>query len=381
MTRATVRSPLRLVLIRAGILALLATPARAHVFTITEALAILKTDGTYQIDLTVDCDALALGVSSTTDSAALVQWLHQMTPEEFDQAVEKARRTILRRVRVRFDGVKQTPTVRFPEHGTPLAAKRNPPTVLGVTARLSGMIPPGATEFRFGASRAFNAVHLTILEQATASGVKHMLGVSEDSPPFRIGQAAQTVTRGQVALEYLRLGFEHIVPKGFDHMLFVLGLFLLSTRLRPLLLQVTSFTVAHSLTLALSMYGVVSLPPRLVETLIALSIAYVAVENLFTSELKPWRPALVFAFGLLHGLGFAGVLRELGLPRAEFATALVTFNLGVEGGQLAVITLAFLAVGWMRKKDSYRRRVVVPLSILIALVGAYWAIQRMIHGV
>jgi hypothetical protein len=156
----------------------------------------------------------------------------------------------------------------------------------------------------------------------------------------------------------------------------VLGLFLLSTRLGPLTWQVTAFTIAHTLTLGLSMYGLVSLPSRLVETLIALSIAYVAIENIVTSELKPWRPVLVFGFGLLHGLGFAVVLRELGLPQGEFVTALFSFNIGVELGQLSVIAMAFLAVGWFRERSWYRRAIVLPASLAISLVGLYWAAQR-----
>ena len=120
-------------------------------------------------------------------------------------------------------------------------------------------------------------------------------------------------------------------------MLFVLGIYLLSGRARSVLWQVSAFTVAHSITLGLSMYGVVAVSPRIVEPMIALSIAYVAIENIFLSELKSWRVALVFAFGLLHGMGFAGALKELGLPRSEFVTALLTFNVGVEAGQLAVI--------------------------------------------
>jgi hypothetical protein len=121
----------------------------------------------------------------------------------------------------------------------------------------------------------------------------------------------------------------------------------------------------------------VSLPARVVEPMIALSIAYVAVENLLTSELKPWRLALVFSFGLLHGMGFAGVLRDLGLPRSEFLTALVTFNVGVEAGQLSVIVLAFAAVAfWRSKGPAYRRFIVQPASLAIALVGLYWTVQR-----
>jgi hypothetical protein len=177
-------------------------------------------------------------------------------------------------------------------------------------------------------------------------------------------------------MKYLSLGFGHILPQGPDHVLFVLGQFLLSTRVRPLLWQVTAFTMAHSITLALSLYGLVRLPSIVVEPLIAMSIAFVAVENLITSELKPWRPFVVFGFGLVHGLGFAGVLTDMGLPRNQFATGLVTFNVGVELGQLAVIGLAFAAVGWLRRCAWYRRGVVFPASTAIAAVALFWTVQR-----
>ena len=166
------------------------------------------------------------------------------------------------------------------------------------------------------------------------------------------------------------------MPNGLDHVLFVLGLFLLNTLWRSVLWQVSAFTIAHSITLALGMYGVIGAPPSIVEPLIALSIAYVAVENLVRSELTPWRVALVFAFGLLHGMGFAGVLTELGLPRGEFVTALVAFNVGVESGQLLVIAAAFALVGWHQAQPSYRRRVALPASLAIACVAAYWTIER-----
>ena len=161
-------------------------------------------------------------------------------------------------------------------------------------------------------------------------------------------------------------------------MLFVLGIFLLTRRTKAILWQVSAFTLAHSITLGLSIYGLVSISPRVVEPLIALSIAYVAVENVLLSELKPWRIVLVFAFGLLHGLGFAGALRDVGLPRSEFATALVTFNVGVEAGQLAVIAAATAMVGWYCRRDWYRRRIVVPVSATIACVAVYWVVERIV---
>jgi len=101
---------------------------------------------------------------------------------------------------------------------------------------------------------------------------------------------------------------------------------------------------------------------------------------MITSDLKPWRPAVVFCFGLLHGLGFAGVLRELGLPQGEFASSLIAFNVGVELGQLAVVLMAFLAIGWFRRKTWYRASIVLPLSALIAMIGFYWSVQRAFYG-
>src|SRR5262249_54583299 len=152
-----------------------------------------------------------------------------------------------------------------------------------------------------------------------------------------LNQAPAHDSRPAVLANYIALGFTHIIPEGTDHILFVLGLFFFATTWRSLLSQVTAFTVAHSITLALSMYGVVSAPARIVEPLIAVSIAIVAVENILVRRPHRWRPLLVFAFGLMHGLGFAGVLRELGLPRQDFGLALAGFNIGVEAGQLAVI--------------------------------------------
>ena len=179
--------------------------------------------------------------------------------------------------------------------------------------------------------------------------------------------------------EAARLGFTHILPTGVDHVLFVLGLFLLAPRLRVVLAQVTAFTVAHSVTLGLTLYGAASAPASIVEPLIALSIAYVAVENLLTSTLKPWRLALVFGFGLLHGLGFAEALARLELPRSALLTTLVSFNVGVEAGQLTVLALAALTVALIRLDPvTYRRWIVRPASAAIGSAGVIWTVERLL---
>lgn len=176
---------------------------------------------------------------------------------------------------------------------------------------------------------------------------------------------------------YLKLGFTHILPEGFDHILFVIGLCLLSNKIKVIFWQATAFTVAHSITLALSMKNVIVAPSAIVEPIIALSILFVAVENLLLSELKPWRIALVFLFGLIHGLGFASSLNEIGLPRNKFATSILSFNIGVELGQITIITAVFaLLVIPFGKSPYYRKRIVFPLSVLIALVALYWTIER-----
>ena len=171
------------------------------------------------------------------------------------------------------------------------------------------------------------------------------------------------------------------MPKGLDHILFVVGLFLLSTKLGSLLWQVTAFTLAHTVTLALGILGYVSISPAIVEPLIALSIVYVAVENIMTDKLHRWRPVIVFCFGLLHGLGFAGVLQEIGLSSTHFVTGLIAFNVGVELGQLTVIAICFLAVGfWFGSKLWYRRLITTPASIGIAVIASWWVFERVFLG-
>ena len=175
-------------------------------------------------------------------------------------------------------------------------------------------------------------------------------------------------------------GVEHIIPKGLDHILFVFGLFLFSLAWRPLLAQITAFTLAHTVTLGLATLSVITIPPTqiwLVETLIAISIAYVAIENILRPKLGWWRIVVVFGFGLLHGLGFASVLGNLGLAQGQFVLSLIAFNVGVEFGQLAVIGMAFILLALpLGRTNFYRNIVVVPCSLGIAIVGVWWAIER-----
>lgn len=219
-------------------------------------------------------------------------------------------------------------------------------------------------------SRQAMVIDLTAFQDDTRAETP-AAAAGKDAPP------PAPVVRNTAA-QFIELGFTHILPKGLDHILFVLGLFLLSPKLKPLLWQVTAFTLAHSLTLALAVLGIFALPGRVVEPIIALSIAVVAIENLFRTEVSPWRWVAVFGFGLIHGMGFAGVLSEIGLPREQLGMALLSFNVGVELGQLAVIALAFAATKWCENRAWYGPWVRRPACLIIALAGMVWTVERLL---
>jgi len=175
---------------------------------------------------------------------------------------------------------------------------------------------------------------------------------------------------------FLRQGFLHVLPLGLDHILFVLGLFFLSRKWKPLIYQVSCFTVAHTITLGMATLNWVSVPASIVEPIISASIAFVALENIFFPAYHRRRLLIVFFFGLIHGLGFAGALSDLRLDPSVLVLSLIGFNLGVEGGQLAVILIALTGVFRFKEESFYRKVIVIPGSLLIAGLGIFWTIQR-----
>jgi hydrogenase/urease accessory protein HupE len=359
---------LRLVFAVAGILCAAGT-ASAHEIGKTQVAATIESTGAYQLEVLVDPDVLLTKLEvfgGTTVSRGL-------TRSERNRRIDALSAVFLDTVSIWFDGVRNRPRVEYVPASSFSDLAQTPSSL-----RLTGTVPRAARDFSFAYALAMGSYALNI--RIGQSPVQTLwINGAERSPAVSLVAPPAPSTWSEVAWQYFGLGYTHILPRGLDHILFVIGIFLLSARVRSILLQVSTFTVAHSITLGLTMYGMVSLPAKAVEPMIALSIAYVAVENLFTSELKPWRLALVFSFGLLHGMGFAGVLRDLGLPRSEFLTALVTFNVGVEAGQLSVIALALVAVAkWRPYAVTYRRFVVQPASLLIASIGLFWTIQRML---
>jgi len=345
------------------------TSAAAHEIGTTRVSVLFQERQSYDIEIVTDASALIdklKAMSGQSSSANPAPDSMQNLLQDFDDKFRQ-------RVKVTFDGVEVHPGIAYSV--TPGSGNNSAPVA---TIRLTGQIPPGAQNFTWTYAWTFASYGMTVRKAASENPSTQWLEGGQRSTPFILAARAPAVGRLSVARRYFSLGFTHIVPLGLDHMLFVLGIFLLSGRVRSVLLQVSAFTVAHSITLGLTMYGLVTVSPRIVEPLIAISIAYIAIENIFLSELRSWRVALVFAFGLMHGMGFAGALKELGLPRSEFLTALLTFNIGVEAGQLAVIGAGFLLVGWYcANRPWYRSRVVVPASMMIACTAVYWTVVRL----
>lgn len=242
--------------------------------------------------------------------------------------------------------------------------------------QISAALPDDGSDITFGWNAELGEI---IIRQLKANGEVNYAtlltsgGTSDPMP--RIGGV--NVSGIDNFLNYIVIGFEHIIPKGLDHILFVLGLFFFSLKMRPLILQITAFTLAHTVTLAMATMGLVSVPASIVEPLIALSIAFVALENVRGGKITIRRTVIIFAFGLLHGLGFAYVLDDVGLAPSQFIPSLIAFNIGVEIGQLSVIAIAFITLGLtFGKKPWYRSYIAIPASVLIGAVGIYWTIER-----
>jgi HupE / UreJ protein len=391
---------------------LLPIRARAHALTITQLLVSFDQPGT--IDVKVDLD-----LTNLLGSPEAYYALSQATPEAQQQGIGRLLAGITNDLQVHFGDAR--PALIFQGYALPALSKADylDPTVdhfttLHFIAILPATRDPIRLVVRPGARVDYPVAFIVQIPSAHISEASWIEDESEESDSFDwadvapkagaalaaapapsgvkapAGSPATIRTHAEPAFDvdalpwphqlsmYLRLGFHHIVPEGTDHILFVLGLFFLGITWRKLLSQTSVFTVAHATTLFLSTYGIFSLPSKFVEPAIALSIAFIALENVFSPKLGVGRLAVVFCFGLIHGLGFASSLSDVPFPKHQFIVALLGFNFGVDAGQLFVIALAFLAVGWFRNRSWFRARIAIPCSVTIAAIGVFWAVQRVI---
>ncbi len=178
-------------------------------------------------------------------------------------------------------------------------------------------------------------------------------------------------------IKYVVLGFTHVIPLGYDHILFIISLYLLDSKFKSTIIQCSIFTLAHSISLGLTTYGLIVPKSNLVESFIALSIVYAAIENIVKTKLSKWRLIIIFCFGLIHGMGFASALKDAGISQNYFIQSLLGFNIGVEMGQILVIIITYIVlVRSFANKVWYQTKVVYPISSLIACLGIFWVIIR-----
>lgn len=342
------------------------------------------TRGKAVIELRVSLEALMTGINAryknTQDApnAAEYDALRVLQKDALGLEFDEFRSTLLERIWLKADGTPLPLTITAVEIPEPGYTKVPRISVLTITAPLARSTE--TLQWYYPGKFGDNAVRVRqVNEEAEQWHWSEWQWLRSDKPsePFTLSEVFNRRPVHQVVGEYVVLGFKHILPYGLDHILFIIGIFLLSTKLKPLLWQVTMFTVAHTISLGLAINGIFDLPANIVEPLIALSIAYIGFENIFAKSLHKSRLLLVFLFGLLHGMGFASVLMEFGMPQDAFLTALISFNVGVELGQLLVIMLGYLTVGfWFSKKPWYHNAITVPGSAIIAVFGLYWTFER-----
>jgi hypothetical protein len=332
-----------------------------------------------------------------TNATSLTRLLHSNLSEERKAQLLKAAAELVRKqVEFFMEPIGRIqPDFQFEFNGEAGRALENDDSVVVISGRWSTQIPSGVTGWSI---RSAPENKLSVVFENEINGVAHprvaVLFPGERSFSLDLteltGAVPKTATEGSVPASggsghvastvwsFGKQGFGHVVPAGVDHILFVLGLFLLRRSWRPIILQVSAFTLAHSATLALVTLGRFEASPKVVEPLIAASIALVAFENLWKPVYSLRRLLVVFCFGLVHGLGFASGLNDLTIPKGSLLAALAGFNLGVEAGQLATIAGAFALTGWIRDDTAFRRYVAIPGSVAIGVAGVYWTVERLI---
>lgn len=355
---------------------LLITSARAHeVEPAIMDLRIGEDTLEIEIDWMIEAAIAGMDLEALTDTndaenAEAYDALRALEPEALEERLRDAWPTIAEQIEIVTDG-RRLPialdAVEVPETSDVELARIS-------TLELTAPLPPGDAPIRV--SWAPELGPLVVRQAGVENGYAGFLTPGTASDPIpRTGGVVQTA--GEAFADYISTGFDHIVPKGLDHILFVLGLFFFSLRMGALLWQISAFTLAHTVTLALGALDIIRLSPDIVEPIIAASIVYVGIENLFLRKLPPWRPFVIFGFGLLHGLGFAAVLQDFGLGNDHFVAKLIGFNVGVEIGQLAVISAAWLTLALFFGRFAwYHRRIAAPVSVAIAIIAGFWVLER-----
>jgi HupE / UreJ protein len=360
-------------------LLLIGSHCHAHLLNMTKVIVTINANQQLDIDMQVDMSRAAGGPTQYYRLSQLADPLHH-------DALKEIFGKLVQSIALQYGGKPlelQLVQAELPK--LPLEQFLNPVSWPMTQLRLRGTLPtlsasaPHQLQGVFKPGFRFEEpIALTFMLAAEQRSMTRWLIAGQTSPLFDMQSTRVTAAASDnnPLWRYLVFGFTHILPNGIDHVLFVLGLYLGARSFKSLLVLVTCFTLAHSITLGMASLNIIHLPGNIVEPLIAASIVWVGVENFFIKQTAAYRPALVFGFGLLHGLGFASALSELDLPQTNFLLALLSFNVGIELGQLSVIALAVLATLWLRQRSWYRRRITLPASFIIAVIAGFWTVQR-----
>lgn len=362
------------------------TKAIAHQVDTVE-LEFLRSEGKWKLEGLLDI-AYMLPESRGVEGAPPLFRKDVMAAPDAEHARvrREAENTMRKLLSLRYNGEELKWDIRFPDfEKEPLVLPPEAGDWALMKAEITTEALPGPGKLEAAWHDDQQSELIVIIEEGENIGLLSVSsGMSDtllklDAPASDGTPAAESTTpdRKAQAESWVVSGYRHVIPYGLDHLLFIFGLFLLAPRWKPLMGQSLLFTIAHSITLALAIFEVVSVPTRLLEILIAASIAWIGIENIFTKKLKPQRMVIVFAFGLLHGLGFARVLREkLGdITGKQVALPLVSFNIGVEFAQLTVLVCAFLLLWPFRK---WTTKFQLFGSIFVALAGLFWMCERIL---
>ncbi len=297
-----------------------------------------------------------------------------LTDQQLAKRIDHATEIFRQELYFALDGVEiETPLPQFPD----LATLRDDALINADAPRPSAPIrftvdAPGATLLTFAGPKRLGQIAI-VYNSGGETKTTQFLDTAELSTPIDLLEAPSA---GDTLFTFVAQGILHIVPLGLDHILFVVLLTIVSTRITLLLVQVTGFTLAHTFTLGLVALGVFTPPASIIEPLIALSIAGMAFLNLVPAQETRVRGGAIIGFGLLHGAGFAGALAALGLPKGQEILALAAFNFGVEVGQVLVIGAVLACLAWAMEKPWYRKFLLIPISIAIGGLGLIWTVER-----
>ena len=322
--------------------------------------------------------------SNEDDSLPTGAWFDALSPEEKERIKTEGERYLQDVLLLQLNGIAVSPDISFGQWGTEWTQyfKDRPDTFMRMVWEIrwdygseKGDLELFWNEPEDGPSLALATVSdgrehpLVTISQGEIYSLAYIDGVKQ-APPV-------VTDHGFSFFGWLKQGFLHVIPAGLDHILFILGLFLLTPKLKPLLTQSLVFTLAHSITLGLTVAKKIPFDAGIIEPLIALSIAYVAIENLFLKELKPWRLGLIFALGLLHGMGFGSVMSELPMDPSQLIVPIIGFNLGVEAAQVTILLIALAVTVWWNEKKEYQW-LRIAASLAIAVTGLVWTVQRIV---